>query len=92
MRRLARNAKYAMFAIGVTPTPELQSAVHSQVTAVKRTLEPYAAAQMFLNFADEARPAGTFWPDHAYRRLQRIKATVDPHDVIRSNHPIAPAS
>ncbi len=46
---------------------------------------------MYLNFAESNRPANTFWTEPAYRRLQRIKAAVDPDEVIRANHPIVPA-
>jgi hypothetical protein len=37
--------------------------------------------------ADPAR----FWSPQAYERLRRIKAEVDPGDVIRANHPVPPA-
>jgi hypothetical protein len=82
------EAKYAMYANGVAATPELATAIHAQVTEVKRTFAPYAARHMYLNFAETNRPAHTFWTEHAYRRLQRIKAAVDPDDFIRANHPI----
>jgi FAD/FMN-containing dehydrogenase len=85
------DAEYAMYANGVTPTPDLEAAARAQIEEVKRTFAQYAADHMYLNFAESARPAETFWTEHAYRRLQRIKATVDPDDVIRSNHPITPA-
>lgn len=85
------DAKYAMYANGVAATPELATAIRGQVEEVKRTFTPYAARHMYLNFAETNRPANTFWSEHAYRRLQRIKAAVDPNDVIRANHPIAPA-
>lgn len=35
--------------------------------------------------------AAPFWGEQAYQRLRRIKANVDPDDIIRSNHPIPPA-
>jgi hypothetical protein len=43
---------------------------------------------MYLNFAETNQDAATFWNEQAYHRLRRIKTTVDPDDVIRSNHPI----
>jgi hypothetical protein len=46
---------------------------------------------MYLNFSETSRPRATLWTEHAYRRLRQIKTRVDPHDVIRSNHPIPPA-
>jgi hypothetical protein len=85
------DANYAMYANGIAPTPDIAAAVHAQVEEVKRSFAPYAAPHMYLNFAETNRPANTFWTDHAYGRLRRIKAAVDPDDVIRSNHPIPPA-
>ena len=46
---------------------------------------------MYLNFAETRHPAAPFWTEQAYHWLRRIKATVDPGDLIRSNHPIPPA-
>jgi hypothetical protein len=45
---------------------------------------------MYLNFADTIRDAGTFWSEQAYMRLRRIKARVDPSELLRANHPIQP--
>ena len=45
---------------------------------------------MYLNFADTRRDPASFWSGQAYHRLRRIKTTVDPDDVTRSNHPIPP--
>ena len=32
----------------------------------------------------------TLRSEHAYRRLRRIKASLDPHDMIRYNNPVPP--
>jgi hypothetical protein len=85
------DADYMLFAVGMTPVPELVAPVTAQVKAVKATLAPWAARQMYLNFAETQSPAAPFWTEQAYQRLRRIKATVDPGDMIRSNHPIPPA-
>ena len=85
------DARYSLFAGGMVPAPELEAAVRAQVHAVKAALAPWAASQMYLNFADTQREAASFWPEHAYRRLRRIKAAVDPGDLIRANHPIPAA-
>jgi hypothetical protein len=65
--------------------------VTAQIEAVKGALAPWAARQMYLNFAETRTPAAPFWTEQAYQRLRRIKANVDPGDIIRSNHPIPPA-
>jgi FAD/FMN-containing dehydrogenase len=41
-----------------------------------------------MNFAETSREPHTFWPPATYERLRRIKAEVDPGNVIRANHPI----
>jgi hypothetical protein len=85
------DADYMLFAVGSVPVPELVGPVTAQVEAIKRALAPWAARQMYLNFAETQHPAAPLWTEHAYQRLCRIKATVDPGDLIRSNHPIPPA-
>ena len=86
------EAQYAMFAVGMTPVPELKAPVRAQVDAVKDALAPWAARQMYLNFAETPpQSASTFWTEQAYRRLRRIKAAVDPGNLIRANHPVPPA-
>jgi hypothetical protein len=87
----ALDAQYMLFAVGMTPVPGLVAPVMVQVEAVKQALSPWAAPQMHLNFAETQHPAAPFWTEQAYQRLRRIKADVDPGDVIRSNHPIPPA-
>jgi FAD binding domain len=82
------DAQYVLYAVGMTPVPELVAPVTAQVEAVKRALAPWAAGQMYLNFAETQRPAAPFWTAPASRRLRQIKTDIDPGDVIRSNHPI----
>ena len=82
------EAQYAMYAVGMTPVPDLEAPVGAQVQAVQRALSPWAAAHMYLNFAETPREAATFWTAEAYDRLRQIKATVDPDGMIRSNHPV----
>jgi FAD binding domain/Berberine and berberine like len=87
----AIDAQYVMYAVGMTPVPELLAPVRAQVEAVKTALAPWAAKQMYLNFAETQQPVSAFWSEQAYRRLRRVKAAVDPGDRIRANHPIPPA-
>jgi Berberine and berberine like len=85
------DADYAMGAAGMVPAPELETAVRAQVQAVKDALAPWAAKQMYLNFAETQQDTASFWTEQTYHRLRRIKTTIDPDDIIRSNHPIPPA-
>jgi hypothetical protein len=85
------DAPYVLYAVGMTPVPELTGPVMAQVEAVKKAMAPWAARQMYLNFAETQHPAAPFWTEQAYQRLRQIKANVDPRDMIRANHPIPPA-
>lgn len=85
------DAQYSLFAAGIVAVPELEVPVRAQVQAVKAALAPWAASHMYLNFAETPGDPAKFWSKQAYHRLRRIKAAVDPDNVIRSNHPI-PAS
>jgi hypothetical protein len=85
------DASYGLYAVGMASVPELVAPVTAQIAAVKNALAPWAARQMYLNFAENQHPAAPFWTEQAYQRLRRIKANVDPADRIRANHPIPPA-
>jgi len=86
----AVDADYALFAVGMAPFPQAAEAVAWSVAAVQTAMRPWAARQMYLNLAETHRDPATFWTPQAYDRLRRIKAAVDPDDLIRSNHPIPP--
>jgi hypothetical protein len=85
------GADDAKGAAGMVPAPELETPVRAQIQAVKDALAPWAAKQMYLNFAESQLDPATFWTEQAYQRLRRIKTAIDPDNVIRSNHAIPPA-
>jgi hypothetical protein len=45
------QAKYAMFAAGITPTPQLRELVRGQIATVKQALAAWASRHMVLNAA-----------------------------------------
>ena len=86
----ALAARYVALAGGLAPTSELTKRVRDSVELVGQVLQPVTAAQAYLNFADTQRNPESFWTPEAYLRLREVKAAYDPHDVIRSNHPVPP--
>jgi len=82
------EAGYALYAVGVTPTPEAAAAMRGYIEVVKDAVEPWTAPHAYLNFADTRRDPATFWAEQAHRRLARIKQAVDPGGLVRSNHPV----
>jgi hypothetical protein len=85
------DASYLLFAVGITPTPELVSVVRAQAQAVKDALAPWHASYDYYNFQETPAPASAVLPPASYRRLQEIKAAYDPDQVIISAHPAWPA-
>ena len=87
----AWEAPYLMYAVGIAPTPEARAAVDGAVARLRDVLAPWEADHTYLNFAESRRQASSLFSSASYHRLRRIKAIVDPGDLIRSNHPIPPA-
>ena len=85
------DANYVMFAGGLTPTPELAAAVRGHAQAVKDALTAWHAGYDYYNFAETPAPASAVLPPASYHRLQKIKASYDPGQVIVSAHPVWPA-
>ena len=69
-------------------TPEMGAAVRAHVELVQAALTRWDSGLMNLNFAEKRERGERFFGDATYRRLQAVKAAVDPDDVFRSNHPI----
>ena len=85
------DARYAMYAVTVTPVRELEVAAAHAIASLKRALRPWAGPQMYLNFSEDGDDPSTFWTPEDYERLRAVKASVDPDGLIRANHPIVPA-
>ena len=66
--------------------------VEASVAGLRDMLEPWEADHTYLNFAESRRKTASLFSSASYHRLRRIKAIVDPTDLVRSNHPVAPAS
>jgi hypothetical protein len=84
----AVDAGYALYAVGIAPTPAAAGAVTAHVENVTGAMSPWAAERTYLNFCETRRDPRTLWVEQAYERLLRVKAAVDPADLIRSNHPL----
>jgi FAD binding domain/Berberine and berberine like len=84
-------APYLMFSVGIAPYPEAAEAVEQSIARLRGILEPWEAEHTYLNFAESRRKPSQLFSSASYHRLRRIKAIVDPTDLVRSNHPIPPA-
>jgi len=84
----AVDADYALYGVGIAPTAEAAAQVKAHIEVVTDVLRPWTAGQTYLNFAETRRAPHTLWTETAHHRLRRIKTTVDPDNVIRSNQPV----
>src|SRR3954471_19334270 len=83
------EAPYLAFAVGLMPVPELREPLAAAVHGFMDALEAWKHGHTYLNFAEGRRDARTLWTEAAHHRLKRIKARVDPDNLIRSNHPLS---
>jgi hypothetical protein len=87
----ALEARFAMFAVGITMDPVMTAAVGAYLPVVKQALARYDSGREYLNFAEHRTDVRRLWPMDAYYRLRQIKAEHDPLDIFRANHPVPPA-
>jgi FAD/FMN-containing dehydrogenase len=89
-----REAAFTLFTAGVA-APADAAAVRQAEAELLRRLDPWTTGGMYLNFmsADDASPDAVrhAYRPGVYRRLQRLKRRVDPHNMFRLNHNIPPA-
>jgi FAD/FMN-containing dehydrogenase len=85
-------AEFAVFGVAMTPFPEAVVKAHEDVAALLAALEPWKSQQTYMNFTERRENATRFVSEQAYHRLRRIKAAVDPRNMIRSNHPLEATS
>jgi FAD/FMN-containing dehydrogenase len=81
---------YAMFALGMAPDAATAAIVDEHVDLVKTALCEWDAGRRYLNFSERPIDTRRAYTAAAYRRLQAVKTLVDPDDMFRANHPIAP--
>jgi FAD/FMN-containing dehydrogenase len=84
----AVEARFALFAAGMAPTPAIGAAARAHIELVQAALARWDAGRDYLNFTERRERGNRFFGPKAFARLQAVKAQVDPHDVFRSNHPI----
>ena len=81
-----------MYAVGIAPVPPAKQAVLAAVGTVTAALERHRSDTSYINFHERSVDPADMYPSTVHRRLAELKRWYDPTDVIRSNHPIAPAA
>lgn len=84
------DAAFAVFSAGITPDAGAFGAVNATLDALAAAMTPWRAATSYRNFTERRAEGLAFEPAHVLGRLQEVKKTYDPLDIIRANHPIRP--
>jgi FAD/FMN-containing dehydrogenase len=87
----ALAASHLLVATGMAPDQQAADAFRARVAALRSAVWRWAARRDYLNFTGASQDPALFWSPRAYDRLRRIKAAVDPGNLIRANHTIPPA-
>jgi hypothetical protein len=84
----ALRGRFAIFAVGFTPDTASERLMSDHCAAVRAALRSWDAGCGYLNFTHRDVDPSYFFTPQACARLRDVKRRYDPHDVIRSNHPI----
>ena len=82
------EAPFAMYAVGMAPSPAAVDATDARIAALRSALEPWLARTSYFNLAERDADASTFYPGGGYDRLAEIRAQADPDGVFRAKHAI----
>jgi hypothetical protein len=81
------NGSYLLFAGGMAPTADSAAVVRHELDDLLATMAPWRSDSDYLNFAESPVSAERLY-GAALPRLREVKRRIDPHDIIRSNHPL----
>jgi FAD/FMN-containing dehydrogenase len=82
------DREFALFAVGMAPTPEIGAQTSSDVARVLKAVDLWDSGRDFLNLREGRTTGERLFSAETLARLRAIKQTVDPRNIIRSNHEI----
>jgi hypothetical protein len=86
------NAAYMTVSVGMPFAPQELPEQARQVKGVTAALAPWASGSAYLNLTERPVDTAIAYGADTYRRLQDVRARVDPDGLLRANHEIAAAS
>ncbi|MFC6287665.1 PIG-L family deacetylase [Nocardioides sp. GCM10027113] len=82
----ALSGEYALYAIGVAPTPEVGAVVQEAAADLVRALAPWSVPAFAPTFTDNPVDASSFFDGEDWARLAHLRAAYDPHRRMVANH------
>jgi FAD binding domain-containing protein len=80
------DARFVLFCVGLALDADMEAEMLGHATRIKARMAPWSGNGAYLNFAEHAIDASHSFGAFTYRRLQAVKARVDPLGVIHANH------
>jgi FAD/FMN-containing dehydrogenase len=84
------EAAYLAFGVGIAGSPEMIAGLEATLPRLQAALAPWDADRGYFNFEENKTDSRSFYDELTYRRLQRVRAQVDPREMFRANHVIPP--
>jgi len=82
------DAGFAEATVSLVLNREMTVAVEHHAEMVRTVLGPFKAERNYFNFAERAVELTELFAPATCQRLGSVKARYDPHDIIRSTHPV----
>ena len=82
------DGEFVLFMGSMSFNPEMGAAALGHMDRIKEALAPWLGAGHYLNFAEYEVDTSATYGAFSYRRLQAVKARLDPDNVIKANHAI----
>lgn len=82
------RGRFLAFAVGVAPDDAAAAATERDAARVVAALRPWASDSAYLNFVEHPTDTASGFTADAWTRLRELRATYDPHGVLRSAHPV----
>jgi FAD binding domain len=84
------DGDFALYGVGVVADPALAEPIQASLAGLRAAVAPWDRGRRYLNFAEGPTDPRALFPARAVRRLRAVKTLVDPDDLFRANHPVAP--
>ena len=79
---------YLLFALGIEDVTGSRASIEAGIADVLESLASFETARTVLNFVDHPVTGQTEFDPQTYRRLQALRAQMDPSGVLLAAHPI----
>jgi hypothetical protein len=80
------EGKFLLFGVGIPDAPAPSAALEAHLDRYLGALAPWATGTRFTSMAERRRSLATCVPDAALERLARIRAAVDPDELLVPAH------